>query len=102
MGDLQVLENKAARIILDLPPLTRLAWKPLEVRRSQHRDMFMYKCVNNMFLHNFDYKESRGIHGYNTRRNKDIRNSKSRINWGQWTTINRSVEDWNTVDVNIP
>ena len=40
-----------------------------------------------MFFHNFDYEESRDIHGYNTRRNKDIRKSKSRTNWGQWTTI---------------
>ena len=99
-----VLQNKAAHIILDLPPyhpstdaLARLAWKPLEVRRSQHRVIFMYKRVNNMFLHNFDYKESRDIHGDNTRRNKDIRKSKSKTYWGQWTTINRSVDDWNTL-----
>ena len=54
-----------------------------------------------MSLHNFDCKESRNIHGYNTRHNKNIRKSKSRTNWGQWTTINRSVDDWNTLDVNI-
>ena len=54
-----------------------------------------------MFLHNFDNKESRDIHGYNTRRNKDIRKFKSSTNWGQWSTINRAVDNWNTLDVNI-
>ena len=51
---------------------------------------YFYVCVTNMFLHNFDNKESRDIHGYNTRRNKDIRKFKSSTYWGQWSTINRA------------
>jgi hypothetical protein len=62
-GDI-IWGDKAARIILDLPPsshpstdaLRQLPWKPLEVRRSQHRVIFMYRCVNNMFLHIFDWE----------------------------------------------
>jgi hypothetical protein len=52
MADLQVLQYKAAQIILDLPPyhsgtdaLRQLAWKPL----AQYCVIFMYKCVHNMF-----------------------------------------------------
>ena len=104
MADLQVLQYKAAQIILDLPPyhsgtdaLRQLAWKPL----AQHCVIFMYKCVNNMFLHKFDYRQSKYFHNYNTRHNKDICKSKSRTNWGKWTTINKSVDDWNTLDVTI-
>ena len=61
----------------------------------------MYKCVNNMFLHKFDYRQSKDFHNYNARHNKEIRKSKSRTNWGQRTKINKSVDDWNTLDVTI-
>ena len=32
---------------------------------------------------------------------KYIRESKSRANRGQWTTINKSVDDWNTLDLEV-
>jgi len=47
MVELQVLDSKAARLILDLPSrasasdaLGRLRWKPLQRRRAEHRDIF--------------------------------------------------------------
>ena len=107
MADLQILQNKAARIILDLPSyhsgtgaLRQLAWKPFEVRRSQHRAIFMYICVN-MFLHRFDYNENTDFHNRDTRYKKNIRKFNSKTNWRLWTTINKSIDDWNNLDVTI-
>ena len=56
MSELQVLQNKAARLILDLPAhssaaeaLKRLRWKPLLRPRMEHHTIFMYKLLNNHF-----------------------------------------------------
>ena len=62
MSDLQVLHNKAARIILDLDyrssasaALVKLSWKNLKDRRSSnHFSIFIYKCRNNLFSHDFE------------------------------------------------
>ena len=52
--ELQVLQNKAACLILDLPvhssaadALTRLGWKQLLRRTKEHHATFMYKLNNN-------------------------------------------------------
>ena len=52
-----MLQNKAARLILDLPAhfsaaeaLKRLGWKPLLRRRKEHHAIFMYKLINNHFV----------------------------------------------------
>ena len=99
MADLQVLQNKAARITMDLPAY----YFGTDTKSEDHNIVFffMYKCVNNMFLHNFNYGENRDIHGYNTRHNKDVCKSKFKTNWGQSTIINESVDHWNTLDVTI-
>lgn len=49
MYDLQVLQNKAARIILDLPPRAKLHWKLLLRKRAKHRAIFVYKSINKFF-----------------------------------------------------
>ena len=63
MSELQVLQNNAARIILDLPPrasstnaLERLSWKTLLRRRAEHQLIFMYKSFNNLFHILFNVK----------------------------------------------
>jgi len=60
MSELQVLQNEAARLILDLPAhssasegLKRLGWKPLLRRRMEHA-IFMYKLLNNHFYLQLD------------------------------------------------
>ena len=56
MSDLQILQNKAARIILDLDyrssasfALKKLNWKDLKSRRIVNRLLFTYKCKNDPF-----------------------------------------------------
>ena len=70
MEHLQVLQNNAARLMLDLPriqtsasqALNQLNWKPLIFRRRlNHRCVAIFKCLNNLV--NFDF---------NLKKNKDI------------------------------
>ena len=71
MEQLQVLQNKAARTILDLPPRAsasdHLRWGRLSRTRAEHRAIFMFKCLNNLFTHSFDIVFNREYHDYNTR-----------------------------------
>ena len=55
MSILQVLQNKAAKIILDRPPhssatdmLNSLGWFTLEQRQLYNRCLYVFKCVNNL------------------------------------------------------
>jgi hypothetical protein len=59
MNDLQILQNKTAKFVLDLPTdassskaFTKLKWYPLSYRRQFHRFSFVYKAFNN----NLDFK----------------------------------------------
>ena len=78
MTDLQILQNKAARIILDLDyrssassALKKLNWKDLKT--TYHHDM----------------------HAYNTRSKCNIRKTAAKHKWGHWTTINFASNNWN-------
>jgi hypothetical protein len=70
MNQLQVLQNNAARTILDLPKyasatqaIDQLTWKPLFSRRCSHRRVAMYKCLNGLVNFNHDFQKN-GDHGY--------------------------------------
>ena len=63
MPDLQALQNKAARIILDpsyrssaSTALEKLSRVNLKIRRKMHRLIFIYKCRNNFFSYRFDLR----------------------------------------------
>ena len=74
MSELQVLQNKAAHLILDLPEhfsaaeaLERLGWKPLLRCRKEHHAIFMYKLINNHFCHSIPITFNDDFHSYYTR-----------------------------------
>ena len=53
MDDLQILQNKAAKVILGLPgahsatdALEKLNWVELNTRRQQHRHIAIHKCLH--------------------------------------------------------
>ena len=61
MSSLQVLQNKAAKVILNRPlysssteALAVLKWLPLEIRRFQRRCVHVYKCINGLINHDMD------------------------------------------------
>ena len=108
MLQLQSLHNKAAKIILDLPigssaseALNKLKWKPLARRRAEHRAIFIYKCLNNLFSHRFNIEFNKDNHYCNTRSKNNIRKSASSRNWGHWSSTNFASNDWNKLDLSI-
>jgi hypothetical protein len=79
MNHVQVLQNKAPKIILDAHPLSSaseslrsLNWQPLTIRRHFHRCLIMHKCLNYDVDFKFNFKFSSDIHSYNTRNKQNI------------------------------
>ena len=91
MNALQVLQNNAARIILDMHPNSSVteALKPLHQRRLFHRNIFMYKCKNNPFEHD-----------HNTR-SKELCKPRAKRRCGHWTCTTFASTDWNNIDFTI-
>ena len=90
MDRLQVLQNKAAKIILNKPvyssstsALASLGWKTLKVRRQFHRSLFFFKCSQNMSDFNFNLAHRSSIHNYSTRSSSEFVTPKYTTNWGQ-------------------
>ena len=102
MSRLQVLQNKAARLILDLTAhssaseaLRRLGWKPLVRPRKEHHAVFIYKLLNNHFSYTVPILFNGNFHGYYTRSRNNIRKSTANRKWGHWSSINFSSVIWN-------
>ena len=88
MGQLQVLQNKAAKVLLDLPPrsssteaLNHLDLKILSKRR------YFHCCVM--------------IHFYQTRRINDLHIPRVCTNWGKQNFILQAFIDWTNLDNDI-
>ena len=80
MNDLQIMQNKAAKIILDkllyssaTDVLTALKWLKLGQRRHYHRCLYVFKCINRLTCHSMDLPTHGDVHGYNTRHKDMIR-----------------------------
>ena len=77
MDNLQVLHNKAAKFVLNLPnresstkALTHLSWKPLSVRRKIHRCTFVFRTIQTDKEQNpliFPNVQGQDYYQYNTR-----------------------------------
>ena len=108
MNQLQVLHNKAAKIILDAHPLSSasesllsLNWQPLATRRHLHRCLIMHKCLNNDIDFKFNFKFSSDIHSYNTRNKQNIHLERVKKNWGKQAFSYHAANDWNSLPVEI-
>ena len=106
MHNLQVLQNNAARIIIDLPKyfsgtqaLARLNWIHLAERRRQHRCTAVYKCVNKLTNFSFNLVRNMEIHSHNTRRQQDLHLPRVRTNWGKQRFVYHAVNDWNNLNL---
>ena len=78
MNDPQVLQNKAAKIILNRPlyssatdAIETLKWLNLEQLRFYHPCTYVYKCINGLMDHPMELTANRDIPNYNTR-NRDM------------------------------
>ena len=104
MSSLQVLQNKAAKIILDRPlyssashALATLKWIPLEKRRFQRRCVHVYKCLNELITHELTYETQQHKHNCNTRNKVNLRLPCVKRNWGKQRTAYHAVNDFNSL-----
>ena len=108
MDNIQVLHNKAAKLVLGRPMLSSssdalktLSWLTLRQRRRIHRCIYVYKSINgindieNSFIRNSD------VHGYNTRHKNDLRTMKSSTCKGLLRSNCNFITDWNFLDEDI-
>ena len=93
MNNLQVLQNKAAKLVLDKPlyssatdALNQLGWLNLKQRRQFHRCLYVYKCVNGITSHKLELSRNSDVHRYNTRCKDHLRLPSVKRNWGKQRT----------------
>ena len=105
MKELQILQNKAAKLILDRSPhssstdaLIVLRWLNLEERRKCHRCIYAYKCINGQLNHSLDIVRKSDIHSYNTRNNDTIKLPKIKYNWGKQRSRYHCFKDFNELE----
>ena len=99
---LQILQNKAAKTILDAPylssstaALSKLNWHPLTHRRYLHRMLTIYKLENN--LTEFSFNLPKTNHFYNIRRRDDIYLGKPKTNWGKQKLLYQACKEYNAL-----
>ena len=99
MNDLQLLQNKAAKIILSLSSfyssteaLKELCWPTLSKHGLFHRCVFVYKYVNGIIDFKFDTKLISDIHSYNTR---------GKSNFTSTNSLYQGIAEWNSLDKSI-
>ena len=90
MSELQILQNKAAKVLLGHPPrsssteaLRSLDLKSLSARRFFNRCIAIYKCLTGDTDFNFNFIKNQAVHSYNTRRSHGLRLPIPRTNWGK-------------------
>ena len=108
MAKLQILQNKAAKLILDRPwfssatsALHKLGWKPLSNRRFYHRCLYVFKCLNNIVDYDVNFLYNRDIHNHNTRAKNKLRLPRVKRNWGKYKVDYHAISDWNLLDEEI-
>ena len=108
MGELQLLQNKAAKTILNLPSfsssreaLDALGWPTLVKRRLFHRYVFVFKFVNGLIDFNFDTKRNCDIHSYNTRGKSNFYLPRTKRNYGKQRLLYQGLANWNNLKADL-
>ena len=108
MNNLQILQSKAAKIILDHPlysssteALNSLGWMDLAERRRYHRCLYMFKYINGLTFSNLDITAVKETHSYNTRSKTNLRLPRVKRNWGKQRLAYHAGNDWNSLNENI-
>ena len=105
MAKVQLLQNKAAKLILNKAKhseaINELDWLVLSERRRQHRLSFVFKCMHGLIDWNFNFTHLREIHPYNTRHKDNVSMPKSRCQWGQQRLTYQAIQEWNALPVSI-
>ena len=90
MNNLQVLQNKAAKLVLDKPlyssatdALNQLGWLNLKQRKHFHRCLYVCKCVNGITSHKLELLRNSDGHRYSTHCKNDLRVQSVKRKWGK-------------------
>ena len=101
MNSLQVLENKAAKLILDKHPryssteaVGELKWSTLATRRHNHRCTFIYKCMHGLIDFDFDLAKNEDVHCHYTRRRSDLHLPRTKTNEGKQRLTYQASKDF--------
>jgi hypothetical protein len=99
MDQLQILQNKAAKVILDAPylssspeALSNLHWYPLTHRRYLHRMLTIFKLKHNLI--DYDFHLPKVTHLHNTRQRDHFHLSKPRTNWGKQKFVYEACKEY--------
>lgn len=105
MQHLQVLQNNAARIILNLPKCSSgtqarnlFNWTTLAPRRRQHRCIAIFKCLNEFADYDFSITRNEDIYNHNIRSRQDLHLLRVRTNWGKQRFVYHAASEWNNLD----
>ena len=108
MNDLQLLQNKAAKIILSLPSfyssteaLKELCRPTLSKHRLFHRCVLIYKYVNRIIDFKFDTKLISDIHSYNTSSKSNFYLPWVSRNYGKQRLLYQGIAEWNSLDKSV-
>ena len=107
MNNLQIQQNKAAKIILEAKyssatnALEILKWKRLDERRHMHRWIFIFRCLNDIIDFDFNLKHNTAFHNYNTRQCNKLHLPAPKTNWGKQKLTYEATKDLNNLNPEI-
>ena len=106
MNDLQIQQNKAAKILLDkakyssaTDALEILKWKRLDQRRHMHRWVFIFRCLNGMIDFDVNFRQNSAFHNYKTRQCNKLRLPAPKTNWGRQKLTYQASNDFNNLNL---
>ena len=105
MNSLQVLQNKAANLILDKHPryssteaLQELKWSTLVTRRHNNRCTFIFKCMHGLIDFDFNLTKNEDIHHHNTRQRSNLHLPRAKTNKGRQRPTYQAIVDFNNLE----
>ena len=107
MGQLQVLQNEAAKVLFNLSPRSsstealELLDPLLKGTSHFHRCVMIQKYLSGGIDFEFDIRHNSDFHSYQTLKSNDLRLPCVRTNWGKQTFIFHASKDWSSLDNDI-
>jgi hypothetical protein len=100
MNSLQTLENKAAKLRLDLPPLSS-ATEALATLHWSTQTTLSSRSINGLIDFDFDLTTNSRIHSHSTRSCNNLHLPKVNTNWGKHKPTYLASKDFNNLDVSV-
>ena len=108
MNNLQVLLNKAAKLVLDKPLYSsatdapnQLGWLNLKQCIHFHRCLYVYKCVTGITSPKLELSRNSDVHRYGARCKDHLRLPSLKRNWVNQRTCYHAFKDWNALDSDL-